>query len=213
MTSAALQWLAFFTMLIDHVGYTFFPGLPVLRAIGRISFPIFAFLLSEGFVHTASVEKYAARLLIFAVISEIPYQFVLYHRLVGFRLSNILFALLLSLLALCCVKRGGSWPLAVIPIAAFAQVAGFSYGGYGVALVVAFYLTRRNRSAMVLSLAACTLLYCIAHQSFFQIYAILAAVPLLFYNGQRGHRAPRYLLYILYPTHLILLALGWFWVT
>lgn len=210
MTSAALQWLAFFTMLIDHMGYTFFPSLPVLRAVGRLSFPIFAFLLSEGFAHTSNLKKYAARLLFFALLAEIPYQLMIYHRLIGLRPSNILFALLLSLGALCCARRGGPWYLGVPALALLAQAGGFSYGFYGVLLVVLFYVFRGRRWAIPLVLASCTLLYCAYHHSLFQIWAIFAAVPLLFYNGQRGRRAPRYLLYILYPAHLAVLVCLYF---
>lgn len=213
MTSAALQWIAFFTMIVDHMGYVFFPGVPALRAVGRISFPIFAFLLSEGFAHTANLKKYALRLFAFAVVSEIPYQLMINHRIVGFRLSNILFSLLLCLGALWCVRKGRGWLAGVPVLAVLAQAGGFSYGAYAVALAVCFYLTRDcqpeevslpKRALGMLCLAVCTILYCIYHHSTFQIWAIFAAVPLLFYNGQRGRRAPRYLLYILYPAHLAL---------
>lgn len=206
LTSAALQWLAFFTMLTDHIGYTFFPSLPVLRAVGRLSFPIFAFLLSEGFTHTRSLEKYAGRLFCFGCIAELPYQLMLYHRFVGFRFSNILFALLLSLGALYCARRGGPWLLGAGALAVLAQAGGFSYGAYGVLLAVLFYSTRGKRWAIPLALTGCTLLYCWYHHSLFQIWAVFAAVPLLLYNGERGRRAPRYLFYALYPAHLAVLA-------
>lgn len=210
MTSAALQWFAFFTMLVDHAGYTFFPGLPVLRAVGRLSFPIFAFLLGEGFAHTSDLKKYACRLLVFACIAEVPYQLMIYHRLVGPRAGNILFALLLSLGALYCVKQGGAWYAGAAGLMVLAQVGEFSYGAYGVALVVLFYLTRGKPWAIPLVLTGCTLLYCWQHHSLFQVWAILAAVPLVLYNGQRGRRAPRYLLYILYPAHLTLFSALYF---
>ncbi|MCI8922228.1 MAG: hypothetical protein HFE88_10295 [Acutalibacter sp.] len=206
MTSAVLQWLAFSTMLVDHIGYTFFPSLPVLRAVGRLSFPIFAFLLTEGFAHTSDLKKYAGRLFFFGCIAELPYQMMLYHRWVGFRPSNILFALLLSLGALYCVREGGLWLLGAGAVAVLAQAGGFSYGAYGVLLAVLFYSTREKRWAIPLVLTGCTLLYCWHHHSLFQIWAVFAAIPLLLYNGEKGRRAPRCLLYILYPVHLAVLS-------
>lgn len=206
MSSAALQIFAFLTMLIDHVGYVFFPGVPALRAVGRLSFPVFAFLLSEGFAHTRDLKKYAARLLVFAAIAEVPYQLMINHRLVGFRLSNILFSLLLCLGALWCAKRGGPWMLGAAGLAVLAQAGGFSYGAYAVLLAVSFYLTRGKRPLGMLCLAVWTLGYCAYHHSLFQIWAVFAAVPLLLYNGEKGRRLPRYTLYILYPAHLAVLA-------
>jgi len=210
MTSAALQALAFATMLLDHIGLCFFPQLPALRAVGRLSFPIFAFLLSEGFVYTRDLKKYAARLFVFAVISEVPYQLMINHRVVGPRPGNILFSLLLCLGALWCVKRGGAWVWGAPALAVLAQAGGFSYGAYAVLLAVGFYLCRDMRPVGMLGLGVCTLLYCAYHQSLFQIWAVFAAVPLLLYNGQRGRRAPRYLLYVLYPAHLAVLAAVYF---
>ncbi len=209
MTTAGLQALAFFTMLIDHLGYCFFPGAPVLRAVGRLSFPIFAFLLSEGFVHTRDLKKYLGRLLFFAVVSEAPYQLMIYRQL-GFGMKNILFALFVSLLVLWCVKKGGPWLFGAAGLVVFAQIGGLSYGAYGVLLCVCFYVFREKRPLGLLCLVALTLLYCAQHHSLFQVWAVLAAVPLFFYNGQRGRRAPKYLLYILYPVHLALYAGIWF---
>ncbi len=206
MSSAVLQWVALATMVVDHVGYVFFPGVPLLRAVGRISFPIFAFLLAEGFTHTRDLKKYAARLAAFAVVAEAPYQLMIYGRLVpGPPVRNILFALLLSLGALWCARQGGLWLLGAAAAGAAAQAGGFSYGAYGVAIVVLFYLTQERRWLGMVCLCACTALYCWYHESLFQVWAVLAAVPLLCYNGRRGRRPPRYFFYIFYPAHLAVL--------
>ncbi len=101
MTSAVLQCIAVVTMLVDHLGYELFPSADWMRMIGRLSFPIFAFMLAEGFVHTSQRKKYVLRLAAFAVVSEVPYQLFARHAL--WRIppwSNIMFALLLAFFAL-----------------------------------------------------------------------------------------------------------------
>lgn len=221
MTSAVLQCLAVITMLIDHIGYELgfqlFPGVPtqVLRAIGRLSFPIFAFMLAEGFIHTSNRKKYALRLAAFAVASELPYQ-LFAHLAVWSRVhfpawENIFFELLLILGALWCVEKGKLWLLGAAALAVLAEAGGFMYGAYGVLIAIGFYVFRERRWAALLVLAACTGLYCLSHGSIFQIYAVFAAVPLYLYNGERGQRLPRYFCYIFYPAHLLVLAgFGWY---
>lgn len=212
MTSAVLQWIALLTMVVDHVGLAFFPEYPALRAVGRISFPIFALLLAEGFAHTSDRKKYVLRLAVFAVLSEIPYELFFYRRLGGMLpMKNILFALLVAFAALWCVERGGVWFLGAAALALGAQVCGFSYGAYGVLLAMCFYLFRENKWGRAVSLAACTGAYCLLRQSLFQSWAVLAAVPLLLYNGERGKRPPRYLFYIFYPVHLMVIVLVAVW--
>ena len=68
LNGTMLKWIAIVTMVIDHVGAILFPQNEILRIIGRLAFPIFAFLLVEGYVHTGNVKKYMGRLLIFALI-------------------------------------------------------------------------------------------------------------------------------------------------
>ena len=76
INASVLKWIAVITMLIDHVGVVFFPEYSIIRWIGRISFPLFAFLICEGYRHTSNIWKYFLRLGIFAIISEIPYDIV-----------------------------------------------------------------------------------------------------------------------------------------
>ena len=222
MTSAALQWIAVLAMAVDHVGYLLFPEIPLLRAFGRISFPIFSFLLAEGFRHTSDRKKYALRLAVFAVLSELPYELFLYgpERLgTLFPMKNILFSLLLAFGALWCAERGGGFFFGAALLALGAELGGFSYGAYGVALPLCFYFCSRaflgeeknedagwKRGLLAAALlTACTVLYCAAHSSMFQIWAVFAAVPLFFYNGERGRRMPRYFFYVFYPAHLLFL--------
>ena len=77
MTSFSLKIIALITMFLDHISYPIFGGFSYLNLIGRIAFPIFAFQISEGFIHTKNVKKYMLRLLLFAFISQIPFQ--LFH--------------------------------------------------------------------------------------------------------------------------------------
>lgn len=220
MSSAVLQWIALLSMVTDHVGYALFPELHVLRSIGRISYPIFAFLLAEGFLHTSSRKKYAARLAVFAVLAEIPYELFLYGELGRvFPMTNILFSMLVAFGAMWCAEQGGAYLLGSGILALGAELGGFSYGAYGVVLTLCFYLcavsgrepgekrlSRKARGMVAAALIVCTALYCFFKASLFQSWAVLAALPLLLYHGERGKRMPRYFFYVFYPVHLAALA-------
>lgn len=159
MSVLVLRILAILFMLVDHVGLLL-GGLGVpftmpLRLVGRLAFPIFAFLIANGFRHTHSRLKYALRLLLVAVLSEIPYDLFVYGKitlysrgqhLVTPRLDNVCFTLLLGLIFLCihdfCKKRGGF--AYVLDVAAFLVIAegalliSADYGRDGILLIAAF---------------------------------------------------------------------------
>lgn len=103
MSYFMLKCLALLLMLLDHIG--FFLGISGLRIIGRLSFPIFAFLISNGLRHTKSPVKYGLRLLIFAIISEIPYDLFVFDKFTPKTFDNIFFTLFLGLSFLIILKQ------------------------------------------------------------------------------------------------------------
>ena len=214
MTSAALQIIALITMTIDHIGYELFPGVELLRMIGRLTFPLFVFLLVEGFMHTRSRRKYLARLALFAILSEVPYMifskgpYFFVHILaspMNNLFCNVFYELMLIFLAVwsvqAAIEKNRLFFAVTALCAGLAVLMGTMYGWYGVVMGICFYLFRDKRPIAILCLAVLTALYCLEHGSLFQIYAIFAAVPIYFYNGERGRRLPKYFAYIYYPAH------------
>lgn len=100
LSGFTLKCIAMVTMLIDHMGYVLFPGYVIFRIIGRLAFPIYCFLLVEGAVHTSNWKKYLGRLFLFALISEIPFNLAIGGKLWYPASQNVLFTLLLGLLAI-----------------------------------------------------------------------------------------------------------------
>ena len=154
MNALALKILAMVLMVLDHIGCIY--GNPILRAVGRLAFPLFAFLIANGFRHTHSVPKYALRLFVFALISEVPYDLFTLNKvtlaswcgvLPELRLDNVFFTLLIGLCFLwlhdtykkCGLKYAKL--LSAVTFFALAAVAGFisaDYGAVGVAWVAMF---------------------------------------------------------------------------
>ena len=110
ITSYQLKWIAIVTMVIDHMGAILYPTEMAFRYIGRISFPIFCFLLIEGFFHTRNIFKYMARLGAFALISEIPYDLAFKGKVLEFTHQNVFFTLFLGVLMMYVLEKGGEWP-------------------------------------------------------------------------------------------------------
>ena len=148
-----LKVLACLTMLIDHIGYTFFPGALWLRIIGRLAFPIFAWYVAVGFRRTHNRGRYLARLLGWGLLSQIPFALLFHKASLSNPMSfiegtNVLFTFVFAVLGLllisACEKlqwesRVASWAGAAL-FAAAAQWANTDYGAYGVVIVLLFYL-------------------------------------------------------------------------
>ena len=106
ITSYQLKWIAIVTMVIDHMGAILYPTEMVFRYIGRISFPIFCFLLVEGFCHTHDIFGYMARLGAFALMSEIPYDLAFNGEVLEFTHQNVFFTLLLGVILMYVLEKG-----------------------------------------------------------------------------------------------------------
>lgn len=213
-------------MIVDHTGAAVWSRLPslgylvpdvmdieewqaiyqVMRNIGRTAFPIYCFLLVEGFYHTSSRLNYAVRLLIFAFLSQLPFHYALLSHSV---MLNVFFTLLIGLLTIWGMDEADRRlnGRSLRPVAWIIKIVFVTAGGYtafqlktdyaysGVLLIVIFYLLYRQR---LLSLI-------VGYISFiWEAYCLPAFILIWFYNGKRGLRM-KYLFYFIYPLHLSLL--------
>lgn len=196
-----------------------------MRLIGRMAFPIYCFLLVEGFLHTSNVKKYGVRLLLFAFLSEIPFDLALTGHLWDTSYSNVFFTLVIALVAMWAFSYveklaeflvEKQWDLLleklVVIMAGVLIVAvcgGFAefvlktdYGLAGVLAIIAMYLFRKSKevgfSAGIFILAV--------FSNSTEIVALLMLLPLMKYDGTRG-KSLKYVFYVFYPVHLLILAL------
>lgn len=220
MTAFALKMIAIFTMFLDHLGYFIYNGLhSAFNYFGRITFPIFAFQISEGYIHTHDIKKYFLRLFIFAVISQLP--FILYLQNVlhsGFEL-NIFFTLILGLFSIFIYDKSPNKLLGILIVALtcyFGELIKVDYGYWGVLLIFMFYLLKNNKVLTIFAfLLMCILKYSglIYTYGFNIIYiylgisTFLAIIPITLYNGKLGPKTKK-LLYVFYPAHLFLFYLA-----
>lgn len=213
-----LKMIAIFAMLIDHVGLVFFPDILLFRVVGRLTAPIMAFFIAEGYSKTRDLKKYELRLFVFALISILPYKL-----LFGGSPFNILFDLLLGLLIIefsqWLKKDYQKWILVIlVAILAFCLKTD---GRMGIStLVYIFYRYKEDKKFMTRAMSALYLGPALGYA----IYAILSenivilnssslrlrplslfALPLIFvYNGERG-RNLKFFFYLFYPVHLFVL--------
>jgi hypothetical protein len=205
-----LKWIAIITMTADHVGAILYPEFTVLRFIGRLSFPLFAYLLILGIENTRNVRNYFVRLFIFALISQVPFLLALdYGPLDSL---NIFFTLSSGLLFIYFFKKNSVFVL--VPVFA-SLVLPFDYGIYGIAVIGCIFILKENTKFGVFSLILLNLLFLVPLNSQF---LSIAAIPLILLHKNGSLKITKettekaaiplwrkYFFYIYYPLHLTLL--------
>lgn len=209
MNAYWLKLLAIAAMFLDHLGAIYRPDLLWLRIVGRLTMPIMCFFIAEGYRHTHDVKKYMGRLLLFAFLSEIPFDIAFTYSLFSMDMQNVFFTLFLGLLAIQLFERyrHSFGSVLVILCGVAAQLLQTDYGFVGVLLVVGFHLCGSGsrgyepRNIWVMLGAVSLLLY----GGTPQMFMLLAAIPLSLYNGERGPSL-KYGFYLFYPLHLLFIA-------
>ena len=206
-----LKVIAMVTMLIDHAAIVFLiPGETYinLRIIGRIAFPIFCFLLAEGAIYTHSLKKYTARLAVFALLSEIPFNVAIYGSIWYPDSQNVFFTLALSVLVLWFYQWAYQRQQVVlaVPVAAAAMALAewihSDYGAMGICMVLLFYFLRDLPWWKYLLIGG---FFGLTWWGSLQISALLAFPLFFLYNRDRGPAFNKYVFYGFYPVHLLLL--------
>ena len=233
VTSFSLHIMAMVLMLCDHLWGTVVPGNDWLNCIGRLAFPIFAFLTVEGYFHTKSLKKYVLRLLLFAILSEIPFNLAIGSRLFYPIHQNVLWTFLISIGLIHWnekVKNKAQWlrmltaALSVIVGLVAGLVTFVDYYHAGVMTVLIFYFFRERKwwcllcQAVFLWYINTELLGGVGYElqlwgrTFFfsrQLFALPALIPIWLYRGKQGlyNKPLRWLYYGFYPVHLLILGL------
>jgi len=233
-TSMSLHIMAMVFMLCDHLWATVVPGNDWLTCVGRLAFPIFAFLIVEGYFHTRNLKKYVGRLLLFAVITEIPFNLVMGSRIFYPIHQNVLWTFLIGILCIYLNERAKAKGVMVrriltgcvtVILAFVLGLVGFvDYNYAGVFMVLVFYFFRGRKwwhflgqflllwyinVEMLSGLAYEVQLFGETHFIVRQGFALLALIPIWLYRGKQGphNKALQYFNYAFYPAHLLVLAL------
>ena len=232
-TSMSLHIMAMAFMLCDHLWGTIVPGNDWLTCIGRISFPIFAFLIVEGYFHTGNLKKYVCRILLFAILSEIPFNLAMGSRWFYPIHQNVLWSFLIALGLIHWNEKtraaGKIWMRILIGgvtvllgyIVGLVTMVDFYHAG--IMTVLVFYFFRQRKWWSYAGQAIC-LWYIntemlggfsyelqLFGQTYFlvrQSFALLALIPIWLYRGNQGYHSKQLQMvyYVFYPLHLLILA-------
>ena len=229
-TATQLKCIALFTMLMDHLYAVLFPTQVWMTYVGRLAFPLFAFELVQGYLHTSNLRRYAKRLLILALISEIPFDMVADGSFFFIGHQNVAWTLLAGLAACYCAdhltseetprSRRYRYLLGVVAAWLLPQFLLTDYNTDGVILMLLFWITRKGG---VFNGAIQAVVMFVMWQFIFkgrtmmigtfefqtQCFALLALPLIWLYNGKKGTRnkAFQYAAYAFYPVHLFILGI------
>lgn len=223
ISGSELKLLAVILMTLDHIGLTLVEqgalggGLEtapavwwyvdlLLQGLGRLAFPIFAFFVAEGAFYTRHKKEYGLRLLIFALISEIPFDLAIFGQPVYLGCQNVMFTFLLAYISILGIQKNARRPVLKVLCGAAGCAAGAvfqtDYGAVGVLMVILLYLLKGSSFRTLAGVIVAGL----DSIGWFGL-AALAFVPLHFYHEERGRFPGKYFFYCYYPAHLLVLFL------
>ena len=222
LSGSGLKMIAILTMLIDHtaavllsiyppamtplfyIGGRGYSAYRICRDIGRIAFPIFCFLLIEGFLHTRSRWRYGRNLFLFALISELPWNFMFADTWTYVK-QNVFFTLFLGYLGFCAIERFHDvyWKqfFCLLALLFVSVKLNADYGWKGYVFLLILYLLRDEKVTQAI-VGSCWL--------FYEWKACFAFLPINMYNGKRGFvkgKAAKYFFYVFYPLHITILVI------
>ncbi len=214
LSGNALKLLAMFFMTVDHIGYILFPRVLWLRIVGRLAMPIFAYMIAEGCRHTRDRRRYLLTVAFFAVICQLVYLVVMRSLYQCIFVTFSLSIALICLLDHARLKRSvpsvlllllGLLLTAALCFVLPRYIRGFDidYGFFGVLLPVVIYCGWDRLSRFIL--AACGMALLSDFLGGIQWYCLLSLPLIALYSGARGKRKLKYLFYVYYPAHLVLL--------
>ena len=216
LTNNQLKIIAMISMLIDHIGVQIYPDLQILRIIGRLAFPIFAYMIAEGCFYTKNKTRYLLMIFGLGFICQLVFYFFmgsLYQGiLMTFSLSIIgIYAIdfylnnknLKSLCLMLLTSIGIIFVSLILPMILNNTDFEFDYTLLGILLPITIYFSK-HKLLKLLFVAVISILLSILYVPY-QLYSLLALPLLLLYNGERGKYKLKYLFYIFYPAHLVII--------
>ena len=200
MSSSMIKAIAIIAMIIDHIGAVMFPNIIILRIIGRIALPLFAWQLSLSVDMTHNIKKLLNRIFLFALISQVPYTMLFGQRL------NIFFSFTLSVITLILYKKERfAGYLALVISIILSQALNIEYGWYAILMVFLFYIMKGSLMDIAVSQTILNAVYCLINPSV-QAYAVLSLLIIGMYNNEKGSLYKyRFAMYSIYPLHIIAL--------
>ncbi|SHI94817.1 TraX family protein [Pseudobutyrivibrio xylanivorans] len=236
LSGNALKLIAIISMLIDHVAYGLYYNYgnahdclnwdlyQFLRIVGRLAFPLYCFLLVEGFFHTRDLKKYCIRLIILGLISEVLFDWALFSGPLVWNKTNVIFTLLIGLILIWIIDTAIKGPLfgienevkkKVVVLLCYAAGCAIAYFGHtdynmvGVAVIVVMYYFHGNtvrRHMLAFGLGVLVLAFGCGET---ENAAFLMLLPIAFYNGERGSSSKviRYTFNYFYPAHLLIIGI------
>lgn len=216
LNNTQIKWLAILSMTIDHTAIILQHHIPdnlyeIMRHIGRPAYPIFIYMLVEGFFRTHNRKKYLTKLLLFACLSEPACDLMDFMKPVNFNSQNVLFGLSLGIIAMMLLETNtlpGILITCILPI--IAQATHIEYGGFGILTICTMYYVAKENKGYLQNAKAFQLLlgftpliiYSINYPT--ELYFLFVIPILLCYNGEKGS-GNRYFFYIYYPLHKLIL--------